>query len=343
MEKSQKYGIVLVNTGTASEPTSKAARAFTKSFLGSARIAPIPLFLWRIVVALFIAPLRSRASAEKYKTIWTEQGSPLSVAHKRLEAGLSRQLIDAGASNAIVRCGMCYSNPHLHEVLAELKQEGCTQLIVLPLFPQSAYSTTGDVHDRLHQALKALEWDVDFTMIDNYHDNPTYVNAVAASIKHAGFQIDSKDRLVIAYHSIPLRDAQQGDTYELQTGASSLLIAESLGISRERWTIGYQSRFHDGRYWLAPFAEEVLDRYAHAGPRKLFYVCPGFATDCLETLYDVEQVLKPAYYDSFARQAHGFDPEFVYVGCLGGTKAHLAVLQDVLLPYLKEREYAYYD
>lgn len=331
-----RRGIVLVNTGTALEPTPKGARRFIRNFLMSDRIAPINKHIWRFVVSCFIAPWRGRKSAEKYQAIWTDKGSPLTVAHEGIERGLANELRLSGFDDVIVRCAMCYSDPSLDGVLVELREAGCDQLIVLPLFPQSSYSTTGDVHDRLYGSLDQLEWDVPLTFVDNYHDHLTYVQAIAASIKHAGFKVGSDDRLMFAFHSIPLSDVEEGDTYELQVGASALLVANTLYLERDRWTIGYQSRFKDGRNWLAPFSEDVLDRWAEVGVERIFYVCPGFAVDCLETLYDVEYELKPAYYDEFARRGHLFDPEFIYVPCLDKSKAHVTVLYDVVRPYLEE-------
>lgn len=343
MEIEPKSAIVLVNTGTTLEPTPKEARRFIKNYLGSSRIAPFNPMLWRLVVNLFIAPFRGKKSADKYKLIWTEEGSPLAVTHDRLEFGLGKWVKQQGFSNVIVRCAMCHSKPDMVEVFSELKEQGCEHLIVLPLFPQSAYSTTGDVFDRLHEALQKLDWDVPYHLIDNYHDNATYARAIAASIKHAGFKPESDDKLVFAYHSIPLRDIEKGDTYELQTGASSLLIANNLGIERERWTIGYQSRFRDGRKWLAPFVDDALERYAESGTRRLFYVCPGFAVDCLETLYDIEYEFKPMFYRAFATYGHLYDPEFIEVPCLDRSKAHITVLFEVARPYLEDFYYGQDD
>ena len=148
---------------------------------------------------------------------------------------------------------MSYSSPAVEDTLRALRDEGCTRLLVLPLYPQSARSTTGSVSDSVARALKKMRWDVPVDFIDNYHDDPTYVRAIAASIRHAGFDPESDDRLLFSYHSIPLVDIEAGDTYELQVGASSLQIASELGLDRNRWTIGYQCRFDKGREWLSPY------------------------------------------------------------------------------------------
>ena len=208
---------------------------------------------------------------------------------------------------------------------------------MLPLYPQSAYSTTGAVSDGVKRALRKARWDVPCDIIDNYHDDPTYIRAIAASIEHAGFQPDADDKVLFSFHSIPLADIETGDTYELQTGASSLAVAGELGIDRNRWTIGYQCRFDKGREWLSPFTRDVLARWAEAGVGRVFFVCPNFAVDCLETLYDIEHELKPHYFDCLRKAGQTPDARsFLYVPCLDRSRAHLKVLADVLHPYLKE-------
>lgn len=338
-EQKSVCGILLVNTGTVDSPRPRAARKFLRKYLMSERIAPMNRFIWWFIVNLKIVPSRARQSAEKYQKIWTEEGSPLAIAHQKIELGLAKQYEAQGFSNVVVRCAMSYSEPDIKSTMKELKELGCDRLIVLPLYPQSAYATTGDVYDKTQELLKHLKWDIPCRLIDNYHDNPIYAKAIAASIKHQGFQAEESDKLLFSFHSIPLRDVEAGDTYELQVGASSLLIANNLDLAREQWTIGYQSRFADQSAWLAPFTEEVLERWAKAGVQRLFLVCPGFSVDCLETLYDVEYELKPYYRRWIEYHNHDFEPEFIYVPCLDKTKAHVTVLYDVLLPHVEEYQY----
>lgn len=330
-----RFGVLLVNTGTPAEPQPRAVRAYLATFLMDRRIAPMNRLAWWLILHLFILPKRGRASAEKYARIWTDEGSPFDIAHRRIESGLAESLAQEGV-DAVVRCAMSYSEPTVPERVRELRAAGCTRLVVLPLYPQSAYSTTGAVSDAVEHALRKARWDVPCDFIDNYHDQPTYIRAIAASIKHAGFQVASDDRVLFSYHSIPLNDIESGDTYELQTGASSLQIASELGIDRTRWTIAYQCRFDKGREWLSPFARDVLTRWAEAGGGRVFVVCPNFAVDCLETLYDVEYELKEHYLDCIKKAGRAFGADaFTYVPCLDRSRAHLKVLVDVLQPHLK--------
>lgn len=337
MSAHTRCGVLLVNTGTPSAPKPKAVRKYLGRFLMDERIAPMNRALWWIIVHLFILPVRSRRSAAKYEQIWTDEGSPFTIAHEKLASGLSAAFAEAGYGDAVaVRHAMSYGDPSIEAALKEFSELGCSHLIVLPLYPQSAHSTTGAVHDGIERACEKAGWAGTVDFIDNYHDHPTYVRALAASIKYAGFDPESDDALLFSFHSIPLVDIESGDTYELQTGASSLQIASELGIDRKRWTIGYQCRFDKRREWLSPYTTEVLARWAEAGVGRVFFVCPGFAVDCLETLYDITAELRP-FYEEQVRAAgrQVSEGDFVYVPCLDRSKAHVKVLYDVLNPYVE--------
>lgn len=341
-------GVLLVNTGTPEEPTAPAVRKYLGRFLMDKRIAPMNRALWWLILHLCILGPRSAASAQKYELIWTEEGSPLKVTHERLCAGLGSYYEQRGLDVA-VRYAMSYSDPSITSALRSLASAGAKDVVVLPLYPQSAFSTTGAVSDGVKRAVRKVHWRGDVTIIDGYHDDLCYVRAIAASITHAGFDPESDDRLFFSFHSIPLADIEDGDTYELQTGATSLAVANELGLERRRWTIGYQCRFDKKRTWLSPFTRQTLSGWAESeGDERVFLVCPNFAVDCLETLYDVEREIKPDYLAkrrealaargshaaAGASQAACEQTRFVYVPCLNKSKAHLRVLAHVLAPYV---------
>lgn len=230
---------------------------------------------------------------------------------------------------------MSFGSPRTSRVLRDLRKQGCTRFTVLPLYPQSAFSTTGVVQDDVKAALTRRMLRENTCVVEGYHIDPTYIKAIAASILHAGFDPESDDRLLFSFHSIPLKDIERGDRYELQTSSTSLHVANELGLARDRWTIGYQCRFDKGRDWLAPYTTDVLARWAEVGGGRVFMVCPNFAVDCLETLYDINVEMKPAYLRQRRAAGHPTeDGSFVYVPCLGATKAHVRVLCDVLEQYL---------
>lgn len=319
----RKVGVIIANTGTPEAPTRKAVKKYLSQFLMDPRICPMPRPVWWTLLHTHILGKRSRASAEKYEKIWTEEGSPLIAITTSLESGLNEYYADRGLP-VMVRAGMSYGKPQIKRVVKELKEAGCTELVVLPMYPQSAFSTTGSVSDGVEKAVRRARFKGDVCLIDGYGENATYVRAVAASIRNAGFSEESGDRLLFSFHSIPLKDIEAGDTYELQTGATSLAVAGELGLDRRSWTISYQSRFDKGRTWLSPFTRPTLVRLAQAAEpgSRLFMVCPNFAVDCLETLYDIPAELEPVYRAALAGEYVDADEESGALENTGKATAH---------------------
>ena len=293
---SRKIGVIIANTGTPAAPTRKAVKKYLAQFLMDPRICPMPRPVWWLLLHLHILRVRARSSAEKYAKVWMPEGSPLVSTTIALERGLNDYYARAGLPVA-VRAGMSYGVPSIKQAVRELKDEGCTSIVVLPMYPQPAFSTAGSVEDALAKAVKKARFKGKVTVIDGYAEDPVYIGAIAASIRNAGFSEEAGDRLLFSYHSIPLKDIEAGDTYELQTGATSLAVASELGLDRKSWTISYQSRFDKGRTWLSPFTRPTLVRLAQAAgdEGRLFMVCPNFSVDCLETLYDIPHELEPLY------------------------------------------------
>lgn len=230
----RKVGVIIANTGTPEAPTRKAVKKYLSQFLMDPRICPMPRPVWWTLLHTTILRKRSRASAEKYQKIWTEEGSPLVAITASLERGLNDYYAEQGLL-VVVRAGMSYGKPSLKQAVKELKEEGCTELVVLPMYPQSAFSTTGSVSDGVAKAVRRARFKGDVRLVDGYSEDATYVRAVAASIRNAGFSEESGDRLLFSFHSIPLKDIEAGDTYELQTGATSLAVAGELGLDRRSW------------------------------------------------------------------------------------------------------------
>lgn len=332
-----RCGVLLVNAGTPSEPNKRAVKKYLSKYMMDKRIAPMNRVVWRAVLRLGVLPKLSRELVGHYQKIWTPEGSPFAATHKKLQRALAATLEVEGL-NVSVECVMNYSEPTIRKGIKVLKECGCARVVVLPLYPQHAFCTTESIRDAVERSMKMIRWKVPYAFISEYHDNATYVQAIAASVRHAGFNPESNDKLLFSFSSIPLADIEAGDVYELQAGASSLQIASELGIDRNRWTIGYQECVVPRREWLAPYTKNVLQRWAQAHSGRVFIVCPGFAVDCLETLHDVEIEYRSFYYDCVLDA--GRKPaknDFVFVPCLDRSRAHLRVLKDVLLEHI-ERE-----
>lgn len=332
---SDRVGIILANTGSPSEPTPKAVKKYLQKFLTDKRIAPMALWKWNIILNLFILPKRSKISAKKYQQIWMKEGSPLRVIHQRLAQRLEDHYHLRGY-DVCVELFLNYGEKSMEDCMKNLIKADCDRIVVLPLYPQSAYSTYGCILDRVEEAKASLSPKIPVYLIEGYSDDNTYLQSMAGAIEAAGFEVDSDDRIIFSFHSIPLNDIENGDTYELQVGSSSLMIASELGIERRRWTIGYQCRFDKGRQWLSPYTSNILTRWGEAPQGRVFFVCPNFAVDCLETLYDIEHEIKPIYLDAARKAGYDIsDDDFVYVPCLNAGKAHVRTLTSVLRPYVE--------
>lgn len=311
-------GVILANTGSPDAPEPQAVRAYLSAFLTDPRICPMDPRLWRIILHGFILPKRSVASAEKYQLIWTEEGSPLSVHMAALASGLAKAM----GEGAHVRFAMSYGSPSLVDALAACCEEGCDEICVIPLYPQSAHSTTRVVADQVAAALAGLPRQPQVRVIEQYADASAYPDAIANAVRGAGFG-NAGDGLLFAFHSIPLADVRAGDTYGEQAAATAQAVAARLGLTSDRWQLGFQSRFDKHRRWLSPFTCEVLPKLDAC--ERLFVVAPNFSVDCLETLYDIDIVLREQ-----CQRAYPERP-FIYVPCLNASAAHIALLRSLLI------------
>lgn len=317
-----KRGIIIANTGSPAAPTPEAVRAYLRDFLSDPRICPINPICWKFILNACILPKRSVASAKKYAWIWTPSGSPLSLIMDLLTTRLRDAL---GSEDTLVRYAMSYGEPSLEKVLTELRTEGCEELVIIPLYPQGAFSTTKVVEDKVAALLQKLAWEPALEMIEDYCTSELYTSAIVRSIEAAGF-IPEEDTLLLAFHSIPIKDIEAGDTYPDRVMESSKAIAEGVGARAGAWRVGFQCRFDKSRKWIGPSTTQVIGELRdHEG--RLFIVAPNFSIDCLETLYDVEVELKELYR---AYRPDANEEDFVYVPCLNDSDDQVALLASLI-------------
>lgn len=319
-----RQGVVIANTGSPQAATGKAVGKYLKQFLNDPHIRPMNPFFWNIILRSCILPRRSEASAKKYELIWTDEGSPLAVNMLSLERKLEKELNGRGKS-AVVRYAMSYGHPSIHEALLDLRCEKCDEVTVIPMYPQSAFSTTSVVKDRLDDALEHQSWHPAVHFVESYHDNGLYIDAITQSLLQAGFA-PNEDMLMFAFHSVPMKDIEAGDVYEEQTQETVEKIKDRLGIESGMCKTGYQCRFDKGRAWLQPYACDVLEELDEWDGR-LFAIAPNFSIDCLETLYDIDHENR-GFYES----RHRLSPKsaFVYVPCLNDSDAHVSLLASMV-------------
>lgn len=321
-----RIGIILANTGTPDSPAPNDVKQYLEQFLSNPRIVPMNKYAWWLILHLFILPKRKNSSGGKYKTIWTDDGFSFMRDHEKLAQAV-QQAYETSGTDVVVEHAMSFGNPSIESVMRRLRDAACETLIVLPLYPQNAFSQASIVADAVELHARSTGWQDAYRIIGDYSDNEAYLSAIANSVKTAGFDA-AHDKLLMSFHSIPLVDIEHGDTYGETVRLTCLDIAHRLGLGDESWAEAFQSRFDKSRTWLSPFTSEVLQQWAKDEfDGRLFVVCPNFSVDCLETYYDVDNVMRRTWTELHRGQSNC--PEFVYVPCLGASKAHVEVIMDV--------------
>ena len=339
-------GVILANTGSPASPEPDDIERYLREFLMDDRIRQLPKPMWKHLLNRHILPKRKNSSAVRYRFIWTEEGSPLVVNQRRL-AEKVQALFDGDdaarglASRRMVRSAMSYGEPSIAGALRDLREAGANRIVLLPMYPQSAFSPTMAVVDAFWRAQDAIGWHPASTVIDNYHDDVGYIAAIARSVRDAGFNPAAGDRLLMSFHAIPLKDEKAGDTYRLQVAESARLVAGVLGIRPDAVAVAYQSVFGpDASKWSAPLSRDVLQGW-RGGDFRVFFACPGFTIDCLETLYDTPFEMVPALEGAAAapitarvgadvQAACNTSGRFVWVPTLNASDEHAEFLKDVI-------------
>ncbi|MEE8494882.1 MAG: ferrochelatase, partial [Xanthomonadales bacterium] len=270
--KNSKTVILLANLGTPEAPRRVAVARFLREFLSDPRVVDLPRYLWLPLLYLIIIPLRAGRSAAAYRKIWWPEGSPLLVLTQRLCDQLGLRL----TGKAVVDIGMRYGAPSIHQALVRLRRSGACRLIVLPLYPQFSATTTSSIYDAVDLALTAMEWQPEIQRIEQYHDQPGWIEAVATSIRVYRKTHGKAEKLIFSMHGLPKRLVEKGDPYENHCRQSIESIVAALGLSQDEWLLTYQSRV--GREpWLQPYTDISLLKLAESGVKHVQVVCPGFA------------------------------------------------------------------
>lgn len=308
-------GVLLVNLGTPEAPTSVSVRRFLAEFLWDPRVVEAPRWLWWLALHGVILRIRPSRSAHAYQQIWTAEGSPL-LLHSVALADRLREVLspELGAKVAL---GMTYGAPSIRSALTQLRDAGVRHLLVLPLYPQYSGTTTASVFDRVTRELQRWRWVPELRFIGGYHDEPAYIDAISASV-HQHWQTHERGHLLFSFHGVPKRYLLAGDPYHCQCQKTARLLASRLGLGREQWSVSFQSQV--GREeWLKPYTDVWLTEAARSGPRRVSVVCPGFATDCLETLEEIAIRNRALF---MAEGGEFYD----YIPALNGSELHARLL-----------------
>ena len=321
-EDSSVQGVLLVNLGTPDSPSVADVRSYLKEFLWDPRVVKMARPIWWLVLNLVILNTRPKRSAAAYAKVWTAEGSPLLVNSKRQQQALQEKFDRQGGGTVKVVLAMRYGKPSIAAGLDELRAAGVQDILVLPLYPQYSDTTTAAVHDAVTNALQGGAWQPPVHYVDRYYDHPSYINALADSVRQYQSIHGSPDKLVMSFHGIPQDYIEAGDPYAGECEKTAQLLADALGLSSQQWCLTYQSRLGP-KQWLQPYTIEELVVQAENGVRKVQVICPGFSVDCLETLEEIALENRSAFMEA---GGEAYD----YIPCLNDDPAHINLFAELV-------------
>lgn len=320
-------GVLLVNLGTPDAPTTAAVRRYLAQFLSDPRVIELPRWQWLPILHGIVLRTRPRRVAHAYASIWGDEGSPLLTIGRRQARALEASLAAGVPGPVRVTLGMSYGHPSIPEALAELRRAGARRLVVLPLYPQYSGSTTGSVFDAVAAELSRWRRVPELRFIQHYADDPGYIEALAASIRDYRDAHGAGDLLLLSFHGVPRRYLDNGDPYHCLCHKTARLVAARLGLDDSEWRLTFQSRF--GREpWLQPYTDETVAALGREGMRRLDVACPGFATDCLETLEEIAMQNREAF------EAAG-GGELRYIPALNDDSRHIDALAGLVVRHAR--------
>lgn len=317
-KQADKIGILLTNLGTPDEPTPKALKRYLKQFLSDPRVVEVPRLLWWFILNGVILQLRPRRSAKAYKTVFTEQGSPLLFHTQAQRDAVAARLQHEIGADLVVEFAMRYGNPGFDTVLDNMFQQGVRKILLLPLYPQYSASTSASSFDALAQHFMRRRWLPDLRFVSHYPDYSPYIQAAADKIRRHWQQHGQADKLILSYHGLPKRYLLNGDPYHCECHKTSRLIAEQLGLDKQQYMTTFQSRF--GREeWLKPYTDHTLKSLPAQGVKSVQVFCPGFAADCLETIEEIAQENKDYFLNAGGTR-------YEYISALNAEPQHINAL-----------------
>lgn len=320
--KAECTGILLVNLGTPDAPDKPSLRRYLKEFLSDPRVVEIPRILWYPILYGIILNKRPAASAQKYRAVWTENGSPLMDISLQQQKALQKELEIRFKGTLKVELAMRYGNPSISAGLQKLKAAGARRMLILPLYPQYCAATNATTFDKVFDELKRWRWMPELRLVNHYHDHPHYIEALASSVLEHWEKHPRGQLLVMSFHGIPKRNLLLGDPYYCECQKTARLLAEALNLKTDEWRITFQSRFGKAE-WLQPYTDKTLQALPKEGIKNVDIICPGFAADCLETLEEIQQENQEYFLRAGGENYH-------YIPALNAASKHIRALADIV-------------
>ena len=315
-----KTGVLLINLGTPDSTSWFDIRKYLKEFLSDRRVIEVNPIIWQLILNLFILNLRPSKTAKAYKEIWMKDQnmSPLLYYTKRQSEEISKSFSN---KNVIIDFAMRYGNPSIKSKISKLHEIGCENLVILPLYPQYAAATTATVCDEVYRALMKMRWQPSLKIIPHYESDPIYINALVNSINKKIKEINWKPDLIIAsYHGIPKKYFDKGDPYHCYCHKTTRLISEKFNLVKIKTT--FQSRFGP-QEWLQPYTDKTLENLPKEGIKNVLTICPGFSSDCVETLEEILIQGKESFINAGGTN-------FDMVPCLNDNDDHIFLIKSLI-------------
>ena len=319
-----KTGVLIINLGTPDSTNWLDVRRYLKEFLSDRRVIEVNPIIWQVILNLFILNFRPSKSAKAYKEIWMKEEniSPLLYYTKKQAEKLSKSFSN---ENLIIDFAMRYGNPSIKSKLQSLKNEGCENIIILPLYPQYAAATTATVCDEVYRSLMKMRWQPSLQIVPHYESEPLYIEALVKSIKDKLSLIKWKPDLILAsYHGIPKSYFDNGDPYQCYCQKTTRLIKEK--FTDIKIETSFQSRFGP-QEWLKPYTDKTLEELPKKDVKNLLVICPGFASDCVETLEEISIQGKETFLQSGGKK-------FDLIPCLNDSEEHIKLLETLVKRYI---------
>jgi len=322
----QPIGVLLVNLGTPDSPSTKDVRRYLAEFLSDPRVIEVPRLLWMLILHGVILRIRPARSAKAYQRVWGADGSPLLAISRRQADALQAQLDPSGTRFKVV-LGMRYGNPSIATALEALRQANARRIVVLALYPQYSASTVGSVFDAVTQTLQQWRWIPEMRFINEYTDHTDYIQALADSVRQHWAEHGKADKLVLSFHGVPQKYACRGDPYARHCRLTTAALVKNLGLGPDEWCQSFQSRV-GVEPWLKPYTDHTMMRLAGEGVKSIQVICPGFSSDCLETIEEIDEENREYFLD------HGGE-SFSYIPALNDSPTHIALMQTLVLQHSK--------
>jgi len=317
----RQAGVLLINLGTPEAPTREAVRTYLKEFLSDPRVVEIPPVFWQPILRLFVLTTRPKASAARYAQVWLPEGSPLKVYTQRQATLLHGYLGERLKQPVHVDYAMRYGMPSIGEQLRAFLSRGCSRILLLPLYPQYSASTTATAFDAAYATLAEMRNQPELRTVRDFHDDAGYVDAIAARAREYWSKQGDPGVVVLSFHGVPKRSVQRGDPYAQECATTARRLAASLGLAESDYRLTFQSRFGRAE-WLKPYTSDVLAELGREKAARVDVLCPGFVSDCLETLEEIAIENKALFLNAGGREFH-------YISCVNDRHEWISALADL--------------